>query len=120
MEELLPENDFRLFAVCARFPQNLTQLVELTPLREGVYEVRRTGVADPRHRGIPVAAGGAQRHAPPVQRREDLLRYAQEHYRPHSQETSSLLYEAIPEPRARIPTCPTNSKNSSARPSMNC
>jgi hypothetical protein len=23
LDELLPENDFRLFAVCARFPQNL-------------------------------------------------------------------------------------------------
>src|SRR3954454_18282850 len=40
MQELLPESDYRLFAVCARFPHNLTQQTPLTPLRQGVYEAQ--------------------------------------------------------------------------------
>ena len=40
LDDLLPEHDFQLFAVCARFPQNLAGQVALTPLRAGVYEVR--------------------------------------------------------------------------------
>src|SRR6266446_2843238 len=40
LQELLPETDFRLFAVCARYPHNLAQQVMLTSLREGVYEMR--------------------------------------------------------------------------------
>src|ERR1700691_3087750 len=40
MQELLPEADFRLFAVSVRFPARLAQQVELTPLQAGVYEVR--------------------------------------------------------------------------------
>ena len=40
MQELLTESDYRLFAVCARFPNGLARQAELTPLREGVYEIR--------------------------------------------------------------------------------
>src|SRR5205085_2709084 len=40
MQDLLPKTDFRLFAVCSRFPQQLAQQIALTSLREGVYEVR--------------------------------------------------------------------------------
>src|SRR5262245_17598317 len=40
LHDLLPESDFRLFAVCARFPNNLAQQVTLTPLRAGVYRCR--------------------------------------------------------------------------------
>jgi hypothetical protein len=36
LDDLVPENDFRLFAVCARFPQNLAGQVALTPLGPGV------------------------------------------------------------------------------------
>jgi hypothetical protein len=39
LHDLLAETDFRLFAVCARYPQQLAQEVELTPVRQGVYEV---------------------------------------------------------------------------------
>src|SRR5438105_3754336 len=43
-QDLLPETDFRLFAVCARYPHNLAQQVALTRLGEGVYEVRGLGL----------------------------------------------------------------------------
>src|SRR5260370_38321150 len=34
LDDLLPTTDYRLFAVCARFPQQLAQQVTLTRLRE--------------------------------------------------------------------------------------
>jgi hypothetical protein len=37
----LPEADFRLYAVCARFPHNLAQQVPWERLQEGVYRCRR-------------------------------------------------------------------------------
>jgi hypothetical protein len=93
MQNLLPASDFRLLAVCARFPHNLAQEVTLTPVREGVYEVRlltmsvRVIVVNQ----LPRMEHNAMLHL--FGAREELLRYGQEHYRPHSAETSSLLYE---------------------------
>lgn len=93
LDNLLPEIDFRLFAVCARYPHNLAQQVQLVRLREGVYEVQGFGlsvrvivVAQ-----LPQAEHNAMLHL--FSAREDLLRYGREHYRPHSQDTSTLLYE---------------------------
>src|SRR3954447_2368553 len=40
LHDLLPVDEFRLFAVCARWPQNLAQQVTLATLRPGVYEVQ--------------------------------------------------------------------------------
>ena len=40
MQELLPEGQFRLYAVSARFPQNLAQQVEFTEIQPGVYNCR--------------------------------------------------------------------------------
>jgi hypothetical protein len=91
--DLLSLNEFRLFAVCARYPQGLTQFVELINLREGVYEVRGLGlririiVANQ----LPQAEQNAMLHL--FSAREELLRYGREHYRPHSKETSSLLLQ---------------------------
>src|SRR5437870_11728885 len=39
-QDLLPESDYRLFAVCARFPQSLAKLISLHPMQAGVYETR--------------------------------------------------------------------------------
>ncbi len=93
MQDLLPQSDFRLFAVCVRFPQNLAREVELTPIRAGVYEVR---VLTLRIRIIVV-------HQLPEEKQNAMLHlfsadlkqihYGQEHYRPHSTETSTLLYD---------------------------
>jgi hypothetical protein len=45
MQDLLPETDFRLFAVSVRFPQSLARQVALARVQPGVYEVRHfTGV----------------------------------------------------------------------------
>src|SRR5438876_2788347 len=41
LQELLPEADFRLFAVTARFPHNLAGQVAWAELQPGVYECRR-------------------------------------------------------------------------------
>src|SRR2546423_10190667 len=40
LQNLLPASNYRLFAVCARFPQSLAQELVLTPVRPGVYDVR--------------------------------------------------------------------------------
>src|SRR5262245_32490977 len=95
LQDLLPEADFRLFAVCARYPQSLAQQVALTPLREGVYEVplvtqriRIIVIAQ-----LPQEENNAMLHL--FSAREELLRYGQEHYRPYSTETSTLLYQLL-------------------------
>jgi hypothetical protein len=93
MQDLLPENDYRLFAVCARFPQQQAQQEALIRLQEGVYEVRGLGL---RIRIIVVNQLPQQEHNAMLHlfsAREELLRYGQEHYRPHSRDTSTLLYE---------------------------
>jgi hypothetical protein len=93
LQDLLPETDFRLFAVCARYPHNLAQQVPLTSLREGVYEVRlltlriRIIVINQ----LPQVEQNAMLHL--FSAREELLRYGRERYRPCSTETSTLLYE---------------------------
>lgn len=87
------ETDFRLFAVCVRFPQNLARQGALRRLREGVYEVAYPGVTIRVvvvHQ-LPHEEHNAMLHLFSAQ--EDLLRYGKEHYRPRSKETSTLLYE---------------------------
>jgi hypothetical protein len=91
LDALLPESDYRLFAVCARYPNSLAQRVTPTPLREGVYEVRELGlciriiVANQ----LPQVERNALLHL--FSTKVELLRYGQEHYRPQSKETSTLL-----------------------------
>src|SRR5437660_1461127 len=40
-KSLLSEEEFRLYAVCSRYPQNLASAVALRRLQDGVYECRR-------------------------------------------------------------------------------
>lgn len=91
LQDLLPESDYRLFAVCARYPQQLAQQVALTRLREGVYDVLGLAL---RIRIIVVNQLSLEEHNAMLHlfsAKVELLRYAQEHYRPHSRETSTLL-----------------------------
>lgn len=91
LQDLLPENDFGLFAVCARYPSKLAQQVPLTPVQPGVYDAFGLGL---RIRVVVVAQLPLQEHNAMLHlfsAREELLRYGKEHYRPHSQETSTLL-----------------------------
>src|SRR5262249_12705617 len=97
LQDLLPEAVFRLFAVCARFPHNLAHEGTLAALRDGVYEAQglalriRVVVA---HQ-LPLRENNAMLHL--FSAREELLRYGREHYRPRSQETSTLLFELFKE-----------------------
>jgi len=91
--DLVPQTDFRLFAVCVRYPQNLAQQLPLTLLREGIYEIQ---LGTLRIRVIVVNRLPLQEQnarllvfSPQL----DLLQYGREHYRPHSPETSTLLYK---------------------------
>jgi hypothetical protein len=97
LNDLLPEADFRLYAVCARFPHNLAHQVVLTPHRDGVYEAQGLAL---RIRVIvthqlPLRENNAMLHVFSV--REESLRYGREHYRPHSPEGSTLLYDLFKE-----------------------
>jgi hypothetical protein len=93
LQDLLPATDFRLFAVSARYPHNLAQQVTLTPMQEGVYELQlitlriRIIVLNQ----LPLQEHNAMLHL--FSARQELLQYGKEHYRPHSQETSTLLYQ---------------------------
>lgn len=91
LQDLLPEEEFRLFAVCARFPSRLAQQVTLTPVQAGVYDLQGLAL---RIRVVVVAQLPLQEHNAMLHlfsAREELLRYGKEHYRPHSRETSTLL-----------------------------
>jgi hypothetical protein len=95
MQDLLPEADFRLFAVSVRFPQALARQVTLTPVRQGVYEVRhftgslRVVVVH----GLPQEEHNALLHL--FSARADLLQYGATRYQPRSEETSTLLLQLL-------------------------
>ena len=40
LDKLLPEDDFRLYAVCVRFPANLSRECDLRYVKDGVYDFR--------------------------------------------------------------------------------
>ena len=95
MRDLLQETLYRLFAVSARFPQKLRKQTTITKLGEGVYEVRviertiRVIVVSE----LPEEEQNAMLHM--FSASEKLLSYCRKHYRPHSRETSSLLYNLL-------------------------
>src|SRR5947199_2837852 len=95
MQALLPETDFRLFAVSVRFPQTVARQVAVTSVQPGVYEVRHfTGVI----RLVVVHELPQQEHNALLHlfsARTDLLRYGAEHYRQRSEETSTLLLQLL-------------------------
>lgn len=89
--ELLPENEFRLYAVCARFPHNLAGQVAWTTVGRGVYECRRgTDVIRVVVLGqLPQTEHNAPLHL--FSASQEQVRYGTEHYRQRSEETSTLL-----------------------------
>jgi hypothetical protein len=107
MQELLPETEFRLFAVSVRFPQQLAQHVELQPVQPGVYEVRHfTG----RLRVVVVHQLPQQEHNAMLHlfsARADLLQYGAAHYRTRSAETSTLLRQLFDRYRLEISFMPS-------------
>jgi len=106
MQDLLPESDFRLFAVSVRFPQGLARQAALTPVRPGVYAVRHfTGS----FRVVVVHELPRQEHNALLHlfsARTDLLRYGSEHYQLRSEETSTLLQQLFQRYRLEIAHMP--------------
>ena len=93
MNALLPESDFRLFAVSVRFPQAMSRDVPLQRIQEGIYEVRHfTGTIRlvVVHQ-LPLQEQNAMLHL--FSAGERLVRYGGQHYRPRSPETSTFLFE---------------------------
>jgi hypothetical protein len=95
MQDLLPETDFRLFAVTIRSPQALARQVPLTPVQPGVYEVRHfTGsIRLVVVHELPQQENNALLHL--FSARPDLAQYGAVHYRRRSEETSTLLKQLI-------------------------
>lgn len=91
MQEMLPESDFRLFAVSVRFPQSLTKQVPLTPIQPGVYQVRHfTGpIRMVVIHELPPQEQNAILHL--FSAKPDLLQYGATHYQQRSKDTSTLL-----------------------------
>ncbi len=94
LDDLLPEADFRLFAVCARFPAQPGAAGRVDAAAGRRLRGARAGVADSRDRGAcSCRCGNTTPCSICSAAREELLRYGREHYRPHSTETSTLLHD---------------------------
>jgi hypothetical protein len=106
MQDLLPETDFRLFAVSARFPTGLAQQVPLTRIQDGVYELQcltvtiRIVVINQ----LPETEHNAMLHLFSAQ--VELVRYGARHYRQHSDETSTLLLQLFNKYQLEVMTMP--------------
>jgi hypothetical protein len=88
---LLPEADFRLYAVCARHPRDLFRAVVPTQVQEGVYQLRRgTDV-------IRIIVAGELRQTERnallhlFSAAPDRVEYGATHYRKQSDQTSSIV-----------------------------
>jgi hypothetical protein len=93
--DLLPEADFHLYAVCARFPHNLSGRVPWEELQPGVYRCR-WGTTDLRvtvARQLPEVAHNAPLHLFAAD--QERVRFGQGHYRPRSANTSTLLNQLL-------------------------
>jgi hypothetical protein len=92
-DDLLPESHFRLFAICARFPEGLAAQIPLTEVQRGVYESLwgtlpiRLIVAG----RLPQTEPNALLHL--FSASEPLLEYGRRHCRVQSPETSTLVLE---------------------------
>jgi hypothetical protein len=92
VDELLPESAFRLFAVCARYPQQLAGQLALVQRQPGVYDCQRgTDLIRILVLGqLPRSEHNAMLHL--FSASQEQVRYGAEHYRQHSNETSTLLH----------------------------
>jgi hypothetical protein len=92
LNDLQPERDFRLYAVCARFPQTLASEIQLERMQAGVYECR-WGTATIRiivTSRLPEEDHNAVLHLFSAQ--AERVRYGAAHFRQRSAETSTLIY----------------------------
>jgi hypothetical protein len=105
--DLLSRDDFRLYAVSARFPRNLVDDdVPMRPIKAGVYEVEalsrciRLVVVNQ----LPQEEHNALLHL--FSASGELLAYGARHYRVRSQETSSLLLQLFENYQEEATTMP--------------
>ena len=90
-EPLLPEADFRLYAVCSRYPHNLANHVALEPVHQGVYVCERG--TD----GICIIVAGQVSQEPHnallhlFSASAETVGYGAGHYEQRSHDTSSLV-----------------------------
>ncbi len=90
-DDLLPKCQFRLFAICARYPEGLAAEVPLTEVQTGVYEVL-WGVTTIRiivASRLPESEPNALLHL--FSRSKSLLEYGRQHCRIWSPQTSTLV-----------------------------
>ncbi|HYT87262.1 MAG TPA: hypothetical protein VEL76_00950 [Gemmataceae bacterium] len=88
---LLPESEFRLYAVCSRYPHNLAQQVPWERVQEGIYRCRRgTDVIKVIVAGqLPQVEHNAPLHLFSAVREQ--VAYGARHYQQCSATTSSLI-----------------------------
>jgi hypothetical protein len=94
-DNLLPEDEFRLYAVCSRFPQDLAASQDWRSLQEGVAEFQRGSdfirvvvlgqLPDTEHNAVLHLLSASP----------EKFRYGASHYQQHSTETSTLLERLI-------------------------
>lgn len=95
LKDLLPESDFRLYAICVRYPHNLAQQVTLTPVRDGVYEL---ALVTRRIRIIVVQElprQGQNAFLLLFSAREEQVQYGRRHYHPRTHEMTTLFYDLL-------------------------
>jgi hypothetical protein len=103
-DELLPEEQFRLYAVSARYPQQLAAQLgaALRPILAGVYEADVWGlglrIVVPNQ--LPEAEHNALLHL--FSTRGELLAYGGRHYHIHSRDASTLLLQLFRRVRREI------------------
>ena len=90
-DDLLPKDEFRLFAVCARFPEGLAEEVPLVEIQPGVFDatwgVRRMRILVAGQ--LPRTEANAMLHL--FSASKELLEYGKQHCRIWSTETSTLV-----------------------------
>jgi hypothetical protein len=90
---LLPEEQFRLYAVCSRYPQKLAGAIALTAVQGGVYDCRRgtDAIRIIVAHDLPRTENNAILHL--LSASPEQVRVGVEHYEQRSADTSTLLSE---------------------------
>jgi hypothetical protein len=93
LEKLLPESEFRLYAVCSRYPSQLASVADLRRLQEGVYECRRGSdvIRVVVLRQLPQVDHNAVLHL--LSATPELVGYGARHYQQRSADTSTLIHQ---------------------------
>lgn len=92
LQKLLPEEDFRLYAVCSRYPSQLASLAGWQRLQDGVYECRRGSdlIRVVVLRQLPLEERNAPLHL--LSATPEMVAYGASHYRQRSTDTSTLIH----------------------------